>query len=72
MKRGDVVTIYNDPITRKKVEGEARLVRQLSNTMSDDNLERWEVHFTGDSPGHYVERVIFNGVQNGSRILSKR
>ena len=58
MKKGDVVTIYEDPFTKKKIEGEARLVRSL-NTMSDENLELWEVHFTGDSPGHYVERVIF-------------
>ena len=62
MKRGDVVTIYEDPITRKKVEGKARLVRLLS-ALPDDNLERWEVHFTGDSQGHYVERMIFMGRQ---------
>jgi hypothetical protein len=54
MKRGDVVTIYEDPFTRQKVEGEAKLVRSL-NIMSDEKLELWEVHFTGDSPGYYVE-----------------
>jgi hypothetical protein len=65
MKRGEVITIYKDPITRKKVEGEAKLVRRL-NIMSDENLELWEVHFTGDSPGHYVERVVFTDSQADS------
>jgi len=56
MKRGDVVTIYENPMTMEKIEGEARLVRLLS--FLGDNLERWAVHFPGDSPGSYVERVI--------------
>jgi hypothetical protein len=57
MKRGDVVKIYENPVTKTKIEGEAKLMRLLK-TMSDD-LEQWEVHFTGDSPGSYVERAIF-------------
>jgi hypothetical protein len=43
--------------------------------MSDENLELWEVHFTGDSPGHYVERVIFmdrQALEHGRTGMRKR
>jgi hypothetical protein len=52
MKRGEVITIHKDPITRKKVKGEDRLVRHL-NIMSDKNLELWIV-FTNS---HAVENA---------------
>lgn len=44
MRIGDVVTIYEDPLTRKKVEGRAKL-RRLWQTDNENRLEYWEVRF---------------------------
>jgi hypothetical protein len=42
LKRGDKVTVYEDPITRVKPEGEVELI-----TIQDesDGMEFWEVRF---------------------------
>jgi hypothetical protein len=53
LKRGSRVTIYEDPITKTKPEGEAKLVKQIS---YDPQCERWYVDF-GD--GIKIVRVIF-------------
>ena len=57
LKRGDKVTIYQDPITELRPEGTARLIRKLGH---DDGgsftLERWIVRFEGD--GYDFERSI--------------
>lgn len=53
LKRGSKVNIYEDPITKTKLEGVARLKRQIS---YDPQCERWYVDF-GD--GCEVVRVIF-------------
>lgn len=45
MKKGQVVTIYEDPITQTKVEGQARLLRKECDL--GDGLEYWAVKFLG-------------------------
>jgi hypothetical protein len=46
MKPGWVVTIYEDPYSRKKVEGEARLIRRAWRD-PDGASEMWAVQFLG-------------------------
>lgn len=55
MKKDDTVTIYQDPITCKDREGEAILLKKLSES---HGMERWKVHFLGDEMGRNYERVI--------------
>lgn len=55
MKKGDVVMVYEDPFTRQKREGVARLVKCLRR---DDEYERWIVQFDGDGERQFFERVI--------------
>lgn len=47
MKKGDVVTIYEDPITQKKPEGRARLISRDIKAVGD-GLEYWSVQFLED------------------------
>ena len=44
MKRGETVTIYDDIITRQRVEGRAKLVRKLADLHCG---EKWIVRFAG-------------------------
>lgn len=55
LKSGDIVKIYHDPITKTKLEGEARLVKKLS---SDEGLEDWQVIFISD-PKLLCVRTIY-------------
>ncbi|KKN87470.1 hypothetical protein LCGC14_0259250 [marine sediment metagenome] len=52
MKPGDTVTIYEDPMTQRVPEGEAKLIKKISTSMGG---ERWIVRF---DDGDY-ERFIF-------------
>lgn len=47
MKKGEIVTIYHDPLTRTKPEGQAELLTKVS---ENKNLKRefWEVRFLSD------------------------
>lgn len=47
-KVGDRVTIYEDPFTQKKPEGEAKLLKHLPD-VSYGMLEIWEVEFPDGS-----------------------
>lgn len=57
MKRGDTVTIYEDPITREKPEGQAVLLKRIDS--ADSDMERWRVQFKGDLE-MVVERDILH------------
>jgi len=57
MERGQLVTIYEDPSTKTRVEGQATLLRKLRE-YPDDHQERWLVHFLGDEPSMKVQRFI--------------
>ena len=39
-----LVTIYEDPITRRIEEGRARLIRKVA-IINDDGYEQWDVSF---------------------------
>lgn len=47
MKRNQIVMIYEDPITRQKREGKAKLLRLVRADVGD-GLELWEVRFVDD------------------------
>ncbi len=55
-RRGEIVTIFTDPVTHEDVEGRAKLLRFK---VRDDleGMERWVVQFLGDDL-HCVERWI--------------
>lgn len=57
MKSGDLVKIYQKPITKEDYEGEARLVKRIPFNLP--GFERWEVHFVNDMPGQTYERNIY-------------
>jgi len=48
-KAGDVVRIYEDPLTEKKLEGEAKLIEKISD---DGEREYWLVEFTRGHERH--------------------
>lgn len=62
MKKGDIVNIYQDPITQTDLEGEARLIEEFSPDVGS-GLSIWTVEFL-DDPGYgYSLRAIYqNGV----------
>jgi len=45
MNKGHLVMIYEDPITKKKPEGKARLIEKLGKTRG---REYWRVRFLSD------------------------
>ncbi len=47
MKAGDLVTIYQDPITCKKEEGKAELIK-CHISREHDQTEYWEVIFVDE------------------------
>lgn len=61
MTKGDVVKIYQDPLTEKRLEGEARLIRYVGTSFgyAGNKFERWMCSFVQDSPeDRPVERLI--------------
>ena len=46
LKSGDIEMIYDDPITRKRPEGKARLMKKL--IPSPVGMEYWQVQFLSD------------------------
>ena len=57
LKKGDVVEIFEDPITCTKLEGRAELVKCYRSD-NDDNLSLWQVAFTDLDEGFQVLRTI--------------
>ena len=53
MKKGDVVSIYEQPLTETKYEGEARLISFIKR---GNIIELWRVKFIDD--GQVVSRAI--------------
>lgn len=65
LQAGDVVVIYQDPITEERREGEARLIKRHAEFRPIDyererglQLEWWNVHFLDDDPDATVARLI--------------
>lgn len=57
-KKGDVVMIYEDPLTKEKKEGEARLIKQIK-FREQDCSEFWKVEFLDD--GLVTHRWLASG-----------
>lgn len=57
MKQGDVVMIYEDPITKQQPEGKARLREKLAH---NSNREYWVVRFVGDGSvvGRWIKKEV--------------
>jgi len=59
MKKGDIVEIYEHPLTETKDEGKAKLIKKIQ-TCSDgtnpNGMEIWRVCFLDD--GFYCNRTI--------------
>lgn len=56
MKTGQIVEIYNDPITRQKPQGKAKLLIKLIDT-HNDWLKYWRVKFLSDN--FIADRFIY-------------
>jgi len=58
VKKGDIVSIYEQPLTETKYEGEAKLVSFIKQLNSAVNygVELWQVKFIND--GMVVSRAI--------------
>ncbi len=54
IQTGDQVTIYEDPHTKQKPEGEA-ILRELYSSSGVET--HWRVEFT-DEPGEFYERTV--------------
>ena len=55
MRPGNVVDIFEDPVTCTRREGAARLVRLIKKT---EKAEYWKVHFLADPEDVTYERWI--------------
>ena len=54
LKPGDIVTIFQDPITQKKIEGKAELISIICRY--PDNQEYWDIDFKDG--GDTTQRII--------------
>lgn len=66
MKKGQIVKVYQKPLTSEEFEGKARLVRKYNNSIiayNGENYVIWEVEFLDEfSPGkYYIRRVKEEG-----------
>ena len=65
MKRGDIVTIFGNPLGLKQPEGLARLVNPIQIGRS---IEIWEVEFVDDE-GWLFTKLIRNENSNNSNLI---
>lgn len=72
MKKGETIRVYEDPITQKRFEGKAKLVKLIDSEFGfwdGRRLMRWQVRFENDK-GLYerdiLEPTVLKGEQNGN------
>ena len=59
MKAGDIVEIYEQPLSETKGEGKARLIRKIqtcTDGINPNGMEIWRVRLLND--GYYCTRTI--------------
>lgn len=56
MKKDEIVTIYQDYLTKQRIEGQAKLIRRIKSTRDSETAENWKVKFTSD--GFVCERMV--------------
>lgn len=69
MKKGDKVMVYQDPLTEQREEGEAKLLKEITDSIGiweGRNLSLWEVRF---SDGEKATRKILEP-EDAGRILA--
>lgn len=54
MKKGDIVTIYENPLTKEKPEGRAKLVKKICD---DVDMEYWQVQFLPGERNNYTRWI---------------
>lgn len=64
MKAGGVVMIFEDPYSRTREEGEARLIRRMWKDPHQEGRERWAVQFLGEAGEPVVIRTVTEGEVN--------
>ena len=57
LRKGQKVTIFQDPISQHQSEGEATLIAFKASD-DDNTMELWEVRFDGDHPDEIYDRTI--------------
>lgn len=68
MKVGDIVTVYDDPLTETGYSNKARLLKYISNCgmFKGDEIEMWEVHYLDDdNEGSYSRQIRKRRVLRG-------
>lgn len=68
MQPGDIVMIYQYPITQEDPEGRATLVRQISPD-EGDGLSRWAVRFFDDPETCYSRTIYVDPLRLSEREL---
>ena len=62
MKAGDIVSVYEDPITQTRLEGRAVLVNKVRDEMENIGghyrIERWDVRFEGEDETYEREILL--------------
>lgn len=56
MQKGDIVTVYRDPVSRECPEGKAKLIKEINPNMGPAGLSYWRVRFLDDNL--LTERVV--------------
>ena len=59
MKVGDVVKVYQKPMTEEDFEGEAELIERIPFNLP--GFEMWKVHFLNDDPLAIYHRTFYIG-----------
>lgn len=57
---GQVLMIYQDPISREHEEGKAELIKFMCKDEYPPYRETWEVHFIEDDPSETYTRSIIS------------
>ena len=57
LKKGQVVTVYEDPVTCKRPEGKAKLLFRWA--INGDGSELWDVIFVDDKGAGAFNRIIY-------------
>ena len=58
-KTGEIVEVFEDPVTRNKSEGMARLVQFLGHLSPLDGMEWWAVEFLDEIGTQYQRSIQF-------------
>ena len=68
MRKGDNVTIYEDPVTETRSEGRAKLVKNRNidgGFFEDRQMHHWSVRFLEDPERVLYDRWILEPVDTG-------